>query len=103
MESAYAKPLPLDFIKLVTKTIRMDTKDRIAKTQKQAHARYWLIVSLGFFLTMDRSLFIECIQREGSLFVIVQIIIGAVGYATTFDFHSFQVSQRNFNFGTMER
>ena len=50
----------------------MDTKDRIAKTQKQAHARYWLIVSLGFFLTMDRSLFIECIQREGSLFVIVQ-------------------------------
>ena len=73
----------------------MDTKDRIAKTQKQAHARYWLIVSLGFFLTMDRSLFIECIQREGSLFVIVQIIIGAV-VATTFDF------QRNFNFETME-
>jgi len=40
-------------------------------------------------------LFIECIQREGSLFVIVQIIIGAV-VATTFDF------QRNFNFETME-
>ena len=81
----------------------MDTKDRIAKTQKQAHARYWLIVSLGFFLTMDRSLFIECIQREGSLFVIVQIIIGAVGCATTFDFHSFTEKFQFWNNGKVNQ